>query len=137
MDVLKVFSYDALLVWTLGFIVVSLMVERGLYQIFQTKLWRFLEKELDERVGGDYADLKPWISIVVCLYVAFSLELDLPAFLFNSKPDFIRIALTGLLLSGGSTAIMWIFRRAGAIKSAAHQAKLGKINGSNDSETRS
>lgn len=149
MDFLKVFSGGALAVWIVGFITISLMVERGLFQIYQTKLWRGLEAGFDVLVKKlltrlnfstlnnkgeerDFADLKPWVSIAVCLYIAFSLKLDLPAFFFDSESEPVRIALTGLLLSGGSTSIMWMLRRTGEIRNAAHQVKLNKLNGAVD-----
>ena len=126
---LKMFSYENLMIWLIGFTIVSLMVERALYQVFQTKLWKHAETKFNSLLGGDYADLKPWVSIAICVYIAFSLKLDLPAFLFKQKPEMVRIVLTGLLLSGGSTALMWIFKRARAVKDAAHGAKLKEING--------
>jgi hypothetical protein len=129
MNSLKMFSYENLFIWMMGFVILSLMVERGLYQVYQTKAWKKAEEKFNDLMGGDYADLKPWVSIAVCVYIAYSLKLDLPAFLFKQKPEIVRIVLTGLLLSGGSTALMWIFKRAGAIKAAAHGAKLAKING--------
>ena len=127
---LKMFSYENLMIWMIGFAIVSLMMERALYQVFHMKLWKSLETKLDDILGGDYLDLKPLISKAVGIYIAFSLNLDLPAFLFKiNKPDIARIVLTGLMLSGGSTALVWIFKRAGEVKAAAHGAKLKKING--------
>ena len=131
MKTITTFSYENLMIWVTAFAILSLMIERALYQVYQTRLWKHIERKLDAFAGGDYADLKPWVSIAVCVYITYTMRLDLPAFLFEHirKPDVVRMVLTGLFLSGGSTAIMWIFKRAGQVKAAAHGAKITKING--------
>ena len=50
----------------LAFALLALTIERALYQIFDSKLWSLIEEKLDGQAGGDYMDLKPWIS-VACL----------------------------------------------------------------------
>ena len=131
MKTITTFSYENLTIWVTAFVILSLMIERALYQVFQTKLWKHAEAKFNGFIGGDYADLKPWVSIAVCVYITYTMKLDLPAFLFEHirRPSVARMVLTGLFLSGGSTAIMWIFKRAGQVKAAAHGAKLTKING--------
>ncbi len=131
MKTITTFSYENLMIWITAFVILSLMIERALYQVFQTKLWKHAEKKLDDFMGGDYSDLKPWISIAVCVYITYTMKLDLPAFLFEHirKPDVARMVVTGLFLAAGSTGLMWIFKRAGQVKAAAHGAKLTKING--------
>ncbi|MFC1816815.1 hypothetical protein ACFL0M_12990 [Thermodesulfobacteriota bacterium] len=47
-----------------AFAVLALIIERALYQIFDSKLWKKVERTLDQQVGGDYMDFKPWISVL-------------------------------------------------------------------------
>lgn len=127
MNQLELFTWENLMIWATGFVFLSLMIERALFQVFQTKAYGHLEEYLDSR--GDYFDLKPWISKAVSIAIAISLDLDLPAFLFNQQPEVWRMLMTGLFLSGGSTAIFWILRRGREVKQAAHDVKIKAING--------
>ena len=58
----------------LAFALLALTIERALYQIFDSKLWGLIERKLDEQVGGDYLDLKPWISVAVSVIITFRLK---------------------------------------------------------------
>lgn len=135
---LNVFTYQHLADWLLGFVLLSLMVERSLFQVFQTKLWKSAEFEFDKRLNKqfsttqrDYADLKPWLSAGVCIAIAISLDLDFAGFLFDKPAETWRMVITGLLLSGGSTALVWIFKRGRELKDAAHEVKLDNVKKSN------
>ncbi len=100
-----------------AFAVLSLIIERALYQIFDTKLWGKLEKTLDEQAGGDYFDLKPWISVVVCIVIVYRLNLDMIAMIYKAdRSHNISLIVTGLFLAGGSTGIYKFFKRARELK---------------------
>ncbi|MBC9866630.1 MAG: hypothetical protein F7O42_01910 [Opitutae bacterium] len=99
------------------FTLLALAVERALYQIFDSKLWRRLEKYLEEQVGGDYLDLKPWISVIVSLVIAFQLKVDVIAtILRKNEPEILSMVLTGFFLAGGSTGIYKFLKRARKLK---------------------
>ena len=106
------------------FTLLALAVERALYQIFDSKLWRRLEKYLEEQVGGDFLDLKPWISVIVSLVIAFQLKVDVIAtILRKNEPEILSMVLTGLFLAGGSTGIYKFLKRARKLKDATAQDK--------------
>ena len=113
------------LIGVLGmFTLLALAVERALYQIFDSKLWRRLEKYLEEQVGGDYLDLKPWISVIVSLVIAFQLKVDVIAtILRKNEPEILSMVLTGFFLAGGSTGIYKFLKRARKLKDATVQDK--------------
>ena len=82
--------WENLLGVLLAFALLALTIERALYQVFDSKLWRFIEKWIDGQVGGDFADLKPWISVGVSTLVAirFShwLQVDFIAVVLKKGP---------------------------------------------------
>ncbi len=103
----------------LAFAVLALIVERALYQIFDSNLWAFLEKRFDEQIGGNFLDLKPWIATAVSIWVVYKFQLDMIAMLFNQdEPRFLSLTLTGLFLAGGSTGIYKFLKKARQIKEA-------------------
>ena len=103
----------------LTFALLALMIERALYQIFDSKLWELIEKKLDEQAGGNYMDLKPWISVAVSVTITFRLNVDFIAVVLErEKADSLSMALTGLFLAGGSTGIYKFLKRARKIKDA-------------------
>ncbi len=118
-------NYWENLIGILGmFTLLALAVERALYQIFDSKLWRRLEKYLEEQVGGDYLDLKPWISVIVSLVIAFQLKVDVIAtILRKNEPEILSMVLTGFFLAGGSTGIYKFLKRARKLKDATAQDK--------------
>ncbi len=118
-------NYWENLIGVLGmFTLLALAVERALYQIFDSKLWRRLEKYLEEQVGGDYLDLKPWISVIVSLVIAFQLKVDVIAtILRKNEPEILSMVFTGFFLAGGSTGIYKFLKRARKLKDATVQDK--------------
>ena len=115
----------------LAFALLALTVERALYQIFDSKLWRLIEMKLDEQAGGDYLDLKPWVSVAVSVTLTLTLKLDFIAtVLARDEVEFLSMVLTGLFLAGGSTGIYKFLKRARKIKDAAAEAAVAKANGS-------
>ena len=118
-------NYWENLIGILGmFTLLALAVERALYQIFDSKLWRQLEKYLEEQVGGDYLDLKPWISVIVSLVIAFQLKVDVIAtILRKNEPEILSMVLTGFFLAGGSTGIYKFLKRTRKLKDATAQDK--------------
>lgn len=101
----------------MAFAVLALIIERALYQIFDTKLWKKIEKSLDKQAGGDYFDLKPWISAIVSIVIVYRLNLDMVAMIYGAdRPHNISLIVTGLFLAGGSTGIYKFFKRARKLK---------------------
>lgn len=100
-----------------AFALLALIIERALYQIFDTKLWKKMENSLDEQAGGDYFDLKPWISAIVSIVIVYRLNLDMVAMIYKAdRTHNISLIVTGLFLSGGSTGIYKFFKRARKLK---------------------
>ena len=115
--------WENLLGVLLAFGLLALTIERALYQIFDSKLWRFVEEKLDEQAGGDFMDLKPWISVAVSVTITLRLQVDFIAVVLNrDEVDFLSMVLTGLFLAGGSTGIYKFLKRARKIKDAAATA---------------
>ena len=101
----------------MAFAVLALIIERALYQIFDTKLWKKIEKSLDRQAGGDYLDLKPWISVIVSIIIVYRLNLDMVAMIYEVNHSHnISLIVTGLFLAGGSTGIYKFFKRARKLK---------------------
>ncbi len=104
----------------LAFALLALTIERALYQVFDSKLWGLIERKLDEQVGGDYLDLKPWISVAVSVIITFRLQVDFIAVVLERQNvEFLSMVLTGLFISGGSTGIYKFLKRARKLKDAA------------------
>ena len=111
----------------LAFALLALTIERALYQIFDSKLWGLIEKKLDEQAGGDYIDLKPWISVAVSVTITLRLKVDFIAVVLERENvDFLAMVLTGLFLAGGSTGIYKFLKRARKIKDAAAATRLAQ-----------
>ena len=116
--------WENLLGVLLAFALLALTVERALYQIFDSKLWKVIEEKVDGQAGGDFMDLKPWISVVVSVTIALRLKVDFIAVVLKRpEVDFLSMVLTGLFLSGGSTGIYKFLKRARKIKDAAAAIK--------------
>jgi hypothetical protein len=113
-----------------AFAFLALLIERALYQVFDSSTWEWFEKKLDEQVGGDYFDLKPWISAFVSIAIVFKFKLDMVAVIFN-KPDahVMSMVVTGLFISGGSTGVYKFFRRARQLKDAMAEQKMALTAG--------
>jgi hypothetical protein len=108
-----------------AFAFLALLIERALYQVFDSNAWEWLEKSLDKQVGGDYLDLKPWISVAVSIAIVFKFRLDMVAVIFG-KPDahVLSMLVTGLFVSGGSTGVYKFFKRARQLKDAMADQKM-------------
>jgi len=108
-----------------AFAVLAMIIERALYQIFDTKLWKKVEQTMDKQVGGDYMDLKPWISVLVCLILVFRLKLDMVATIYKAdRYHTISLVITGLFLAGGSTGIYKFFKRARELKESIKEKEI-------------
>ena len=102
-----------------AFAVLALIIERALYQIFDTKLYTKIEETLDKQVGGDYMDMKPWIAAIVSIVIVYRLDLDMVAMIYEAEQsEHISLFVTGLFLAGGSTGIYKFFKRARKLKEA-------------------
>ncbi|MCD6205459.1 MAG: hypothetical protein J7L22_07335 [Candidatus Marinimicrobia bacterium] len=109
------------------FAFLALVIERSLYQVFDSKLWKKIEEVLDTQAGGDFLDLKPWISVAVSIAVVFRLKIDMVSMVYNrAEPDFLTLVLTGLFIAGGSTGIYKFLKRARKLKEAINQAEIAK-----------
>ena len=109
------------------FALVALMIERALYQIFDSKLWKLIEEKLDDQVGGNFMDLKPWISVAICVAIAFRFRVDFIAVVLGQTADPLSMVLTGLFLAGGSTGIYKFLKRAREVKDAGATAQVAKL----------
>ncbi len=106
----------------------ALIIERALYQIFDSKLWDQVEALLDRR--GDYFDLKPWIAAGLSILIAFTLQFDmLVALGLGEAPDPLTLIVTGLFISGGSKGIYKFLKRARKLKDAAATNNLPMTEG--------
>lgn len=111
----------------LAFAVLALIIERALYQIFDSKIWKKFEEWLNKQAGGDFLDLKPYIAAVVSIIIVFKYQLDMIAMIYNVKtPHTISLVITGLFLSGGSTGIYKFFKRARELKDAIQKEEVAK-----------
>ena len=119
--------WEKLIVVLLAFALLALTIERSLYQIFDSKLWRVIEEKLDEQAGGDFLDLKPWISVAVSVTIALRLQVDFIAVVLGKEcVDFLSMVLTGLFLAGGSTGVYKFLKRARKIKDAAATVAINR-----------
>jgi len=110
-----------------GYALLALIIERGLYQIFDSKLWQKFEEVMNKQTGEDFLDLKPWISAIVSIYIVYEFKLDMIAMLFKVKePQTISLVITGLFLAGGSTGIYKFFKRARELKDAINEQEIAK-----------
>ena len=101
----------------LVFAMLALIIERALYQIFDTKLWVKIEEVLNKQTGYEGFDIKPWISSLVSIIVVYRLNLDMVAMIYNSDQSHnITLIITGLFLAGGSTGIYKFFKKARDLK---------------------
>ncbi len=101
------------------FAILSLIIERSLHQIFDSKLWAKVEEAVDRQFGGDYMDLKPWIAIAVSILVVFQLELDMVAMSYVEQPHPVTLVITGLFIAGGSKGIYKFLKQARKLKAQA------------------
>ncbi len=113
-----------------AFSVLALVIERGLYQVFDSKLWAKIEASIDQQAGGDFFDLKPWLSIVISEIIVFNFKLDMISMLFNfDQPAHISMFVTGLFVAGGSTSIYKFFKQARELKQAINKQAITQAGG--------
>ena len=125
-------AWEALLSTLVIFAFLALIIERALYQIFDSKLWQKFEEAINQQTGGDFLDLKPWIAAAVSIWVVIQLQLDMIAQIYQkAKPSLSTMILTGLFISGGSTGIYKFFKRARKLKEAVSQEQISKHTKSN------
>ncbi len=102
-----------------AYAVLALIIERALYQVFDTKLWKKIEEVVDKQAGGDFLDLKPWIAVLVSIAIVFKYKLDMIATIYKiENPRIHSMIVTGLFIAGGSTGIYKFFKRARQLKEA-------------------
>jgi hypothetical protein len=109
------------------FAFLALIIERALYQIFDSKLWKKFEETINQQTGSDFLDLKPWISVAVSIWVVIQLKLDMIAQIYQkAEPSLSTMILTGLFIAGGSTGIYKFFKRARKLKETINQEEIDK-----------
>lgn len=119
--------WENLVTIIVGIGILALIIERGLYQVFDSKLWKKVEEELDKQTGGDFMDLKPWISVIVSLLIVFTFKIDMIAMIFKQPdPRSISLVITALFIAGGSTGIYKFLKRARELKEAAQKQKIAE-----------
>jgi hypothetical protein len=128
MPVISSDYWENLVAIVVAFSVLALIIERGLYQIFDSKLWVKVEETMDRQTGGDFMDLKPWISVIISELIVFTFKLDMISMLFKiTKTHTISLFITGLFIAGGSTSIYKFFRRARELKEAMNKQTILKV----------
>ncbi len=112
----------------LAFAVLSLIIERALYQIFDSKIWKdYLEKRINDQLGADFFDIKPWISVAVSVSVVFKFKLDMIAVLFEkTEPKFLSMLITGFFIAGGSTGVYKFFKQLRKLREAHYHLEIFK-----------
>jgi hypothetical protein len=120
-------AWEALLSTLVIFAFLALIIERALYQIFDSKLWKKFEETINQQTGSDFLDLKPWISVAVSIWVVIQLKLDMIAQIYQkAEPSLSTMILTGLFIAGGSTGIYKFFKRARKLKETINQEEIDK-----------
>jgi hypothetical protein len=113
--------------WLMGMALFIILVERALSQVFDTKLWKWVEVKWDEITKTDILDLKPWISAGLCVYLVFAMNIDFFAFLFQKSSVGASKIFTGLFVAGGSTGLLKALRRWSKLKTAINEAEVKKV----------
>jgi len=101
-----------------AYAILAILVERALYQIFHSKAFTKLEELLD-RQTSDAFDLKPWLSMALCIKIATTIELDMVAELFRREPAQITTWVTGLFIAGGSSGVYAFWKNARTLRNHA------------------
>ena len=128
-DNLSGFNPGNFVAWLLAIAFFIILVERALGQVFQTKLWKFIEDKWDDFTRTDILDLKPWISAGLCVFLVFSMDIDFFAFLFQRSSGVASKVFTGFFVAGGSTGLLKALRRWSELKDAVKDAEIKKLNG--------
>jgi len=116
--------------------ILAIALERALYQVFETKIWKKLEELTDKAIKSDILDLKPWISIIIAYILVQQLGLDLIQTIMDSSTtkaaegsdtnhfSFLHKVITALFLAGGSTGVYKFLRRVRNVKEAEAENKV-------------
>lgn len=128
MQTLSINFFEQFTVVIFTFAIVAIIVERSLYQVFDTKIYKWLEKKIDAMIGMDVLDLKPWLSFGLCWLIAYNLNLDMLAAMFAKTSSHFTIFITGLFLSGGSTGVYKFLKRVRTMRKATLDTKISDIN---------
>jgi hypothetical protein len=108
--------FERIMIILLEFAILALIIERSLYQVFDSKLWAVIEKRLDEIFGKYNMDLKPWVAIAISIATVHIMELDMIRKIFikgyiEGDTRALTKVLTGLFIAGGSTGVFKFFKR--------------------------
>lgn len=116
-------NWDSL-VWILVKIsILSLVIERALYVVFEWSVWKIFEDFIYDR--GDWLDMKPPISIAVGVFLALLVRVDLVSLLFESTDaTTVGMIVTGLYIAGGSKAVFVMFKRLRELRDAKAEAQI-------------
>ena len=118
-------NWDAILWLLIKISILSLIIERGLYVIFEWALFEKIEDFLDSKIGL-WFDIKPPISMIVGIFLSLLVKVDLVAMLFPTvEPTTAGMIVTGLYIAGGSKAIFIMFDRFRELRDAKVAAQTG------------
>lgn len=131
---LSTFNSGNFIAWLMAMALFIVLVERALSQIFQTKLWRWVEVKWDAFTRTDILDLKPWISAGLCIFLVFDMGIDFFAFLFQKGSHVSSKIFTGLFVAGGSTGLLKALRRWSELKTAIKDAEVTKLKNNTSKE---
>jgi hypothetical protein len=118
-------SWDAIAWILIRFGILSLIIERSLYIIFDSKPWRQLEEFIYGQVN--WIDLKPFISIAVGILLVLIIRTDIVAALFTGEPTTMGLVLTGLYIAGGSKGVFIMLKRFRLYRDAANAKKIEEM----------
>ena len=119
-------NWDAVLWILVRFAILSLVIERALYVVFEWALFEKLESILDSKIGI-WFDVKPAIAIAVSVLAIAELDIDLIAALFATPATTAGLVLTGLYVAGGSKAVFMMFDRFRELREAKATAEITKV----------
>jgi len=111
------------------FALLSLIIERSLYQVFDSKIWKdYIEKWIDNQIGRCFFDIKPFISICVSVSVIYRFKLDMIANLLGKpeQPTLLSMLITGFFVAGGSTGVYKFFKQLRKLKEAHFELEMMK-----------
>ena len=119
-------SWDAIAWILIRFGILSLVVERSLYVVFESKPWERFELLISDHEAS-WLDLKPFISIAVGIVLVFIIQTDIVAALFTGEPTTMGLVLTGLYIAGGSKGVFLMLRRFRDYRNAANAKKIEEM----------
>ncbi len=121
-------SWDAILWILIKVSILSLVIERALYVVFEWKVFERFEKFLFDR--GEWLDVKPPISMAIGVLLAFLVGIDLVSMLFSTvEPTTAGMIVTGLYIAGGSKAVFLMFKRMRELRDAKTETSIAELLG--------